>query len=99
MAHWEIAARAESDIADIWDYIFTESKDDGMADRAIDRLEAEFDALAESPGIGHVREDIAPRTIRFRTVYSYAIAYREIDDGVLILAVLHGARNLASFFS
>ena len=48
--------------------------------------------------MGHHREDLADSRCRFWTVYSYVIAYREDTNPLEILAIVHGARQLDSFF-
>ena len=55
-----------------------------------------FTRLAQAPGIGHHRRDLADTRYRFWTVYSYFMAYRE-KTPVEIIATLHGARQLETF--
>lgn len=50
--------------------------------------------IAATPGIGHLREDLADEPLRFHSVWSYLVLYR-LTDPVEIVRVLHGARDVA----
>jgi plasmid stabilization system protein ParE len=50
--------------------------------------------LAESPDIGHTREDLTDRPVKFWAVYSYLIVYDPASRPLTIVAVLHGARDV-----
>lgn len=63
------------------------------ADRLIDRLEAAEDRLGDFPELGRLRDDIAA-DLRSWPVGDYLILYRIDRNGVLIVRVLHGARDL-----
>lgn len=58
-------------------------------------LEDAFVLLASRPGIGHAREDLTERPLRFWSVYSYLVVYDPASDPVTIITVLHGARDVA----
>ena len=47
------------------------------------------------PGIGHAREDLTDRPLKFWSVHSYQVVYDPDGDPMTIVAVLHGARNVA----
>jgi toxin ParE1/3/4 len=49
------------------------------------------------PGIGRQREDLAPR-LRGFPFGNYVIFYRPMENGVEIVRVLHGARDLPPLF-
>lgn len=82
-------------ILSIWNYIAEDSIE--SADRVLARLYDAFLRLAQSPGIGHHREELADSRYRFWTVYSYVVAYRENTKPLEIVAVVHGARQLDAF--
>ena len=69
MTSYILAPEALQDLQDIWDYIATENLD--AADRVIDTLFAAFEQLAALPGLGHRREDLTNRPLRFWTVDAY----------------------------
>lgn len=65
-----------------------------VAEHVLDKLEAAFELLAESPGIGHVREDITTNEqVQFWSVGPTLIAFRLMDDLVEILFVERGERD------
>ena len=62
------------------------------------RLFAAFRKLAAQPGMGHWREDLAPKNVRFWSVYSYLIVYRE-KEPLEILRIYHGKRDVRRLLS
>jgi plasmid stabilization system protein ParE len=52
-----------------------------------------FHALADNPLMGRLRPEIAPE-LRYFTVGKYLILYRTVLDGVQIVRIIHGARDL-----
>jgi plasmid stabilization system protein ParE len=91
-----LTPEARADIIEIWDYIAADSID--SADQVMVRLHDAFTGLAQTPGMGHYREDLADSRHRFWTVYSYVIAYRWETRPLQIIAVVHGARQSEAFF-
>ncbi|WNV03379.1 type II toxin-antitoxin system RelE/ParE family toxin [Candidatus Methylospira mobilis] len=49
--------RAKSDLVEIWDYIAEDSE--ARADDFIDRIDQKFRTLAQRPGIGRLRDELA----------------------------------------
>ena len=94
MKPFVLTPRAEQDIGDIWDYIASDNID--AADRVLDALEQAVLKLAKSPGIGHMREQLADRRHRFFLVYSYLIVYRFETKPLQVVRVLHAARDVQS---
>jgi len=86
---------AAADIFEIWDYI----ADDSMtaADRWIDQLDQQFELLATQPLMGRARDELAHR-VRSFPVGRYVIFYESIDDGIDVVRVLHGARDIDAVF-
>ena len=74
MTPYILAPEALQDLQELWDYIATENLD--AADRVIDTLFAAFERLAAMPGLGHRREDLTDRPLRFWTVDAYLVIYR-----------------------
>lgn len=50
--------------------------------------------LGESPGIGHLRQDLAVEPLRFWTVHNFLIVYRPEARPIQVVRVLHGARDV-----
>jgi len=88
---------AEHDLNEIWEYIQQDSID--AADRWIDKLFDTFESLAQTPGMGHKREDLTAFPILFWPVGAYLILYRVQAEWIEIVAVTQGARNIPSFLS
>ncbi len=68
---------------------------------AAERLRSEFyqalQGLARSPGIGHYHEELLDRRYRFWNFYSYVVCYVWQKRPIEIVAIVHGARDLATF--
>lgn len=82
---------AESDLDEIWWYIAQDSPDN--ADRFLDRLQERFLALADFPKMGISRDDIQAG-LRSQPVGNYLIFYFPLADGIEIVRVLHGSRDV-----
>ena len=90
---YRLSERAEADVEAITDFIAADSID--AAVKVVLALEEAFILLASRPEIGHAREDLTDRPLKFWTVYSYLIVYDPDGAPLTIMAVLHGARNVA----
>lgn len=88
-------AQAEEDLIEIWIYIAQDNP--VAADRVLDDIEERFHALADNPLMGRLRPDIASE-LRYFTVGKYLILYRTVSNGVQIVRVVHGARDLPHLF-
>lgn len=84
---------AESDLIDIWVTIALDNRE--AANRLHQDFEGRFRQLAAFPESGPLRADIADG-LRSLTCRNYVILYRTVADGVEIVRVVHGARDLAS---
>jgi len=78
-------------MTEIWLYIAADNEQ--AADRLDDQLKERMQRLAEFPNLGMRRPDLAP-TARFSAVGNYIIFYRPIENGIEVLRVIHGARNI-----
>jgi plasmid stabilization system protein ParE len=92
MTPYTLAPEALQDLQELWDYIATENLD--AADRMIDTLFAAFERLAAMPGLGHRREDLTDRPLRFWTVDTYLVIYRAERTPIEIVAVTRGGRDI-----
>ncbi len=91
MPNFKLTPAAEQDLKDIWLYIAQDNH--RAADKLLDRIEAQCELLANHPQLGPAREDIA-RSLRYHPLANYLILYRVIPQGVEIVRVAHGARNI-----
>lgn len=58
------------------------------------RMRSTMELLADFPEMGHTRVELTPKPVLFFTVDPYLICYRIEDRTVVIVAILHGARDL-----
>ncbi len=86
-----VADRAERDIRDIYEFISEYSL--ASAARTIRRLREGFLTLADNPYIGHERPDLGPN-LRSLAVRPYVIIYQPLEQGVEIVRVTHGSRDI-----
>lgn len=82
---------ANEDILAIWDYIARENVQ--AADQLLYKVDETLKKIARTPGMGGLQEKYGIG-IRAFPVGKYIIFYRKIDDGIEVIRVLHGARNL-----
>lgn len=87
--------QAESDLIEIAVYIAQDNPK--AASRWLDTIDEKLDMLSRQPLIGEIREEIA-RNLRSFPVGNYIIFYQPFDDGVKLVRVLHGARDLDQLF-
>ena len=87
--------QAEEDLIDIWSYIADDNSE--AADRLLDEIDKTCDTLADNPKLGRRREDLSDG-LRSLHAGNYVILYRPHLDGVLVIRVLHGARDLPEMF-
>jgi toxin ParE1/3/4 len=86
---------ATADICSIWDRIADDSVD--AADRWLDRLDDTFRRLATQPLMGRARGELA-QGLRSFPNGRYVIFYAALDDGIDVVRVLHGARDIDAAF-
>jgi toxin ParE1/3/4 len=90
-----ISPRASSDLTEISSYISDDSVTN--ADAFIDKLYATIQVLANQPGSGRQREELAHGILSF-PFGRYIIFYRASQDAIEIVRVLHGARDIHTIF-
>jgi toxin ParE1/3/4 len=85
------------DIEQIADYIARESSL-VQADRFLAKLDAKFLKITRFPNLGRQRNEILPGA-RSLLMDQYLILYMSVDQGVDILRVVSGNRDLSSLFA
>src|SRR5437879_1317999 len=83
------------DLEDIWHYIARDSP--RAADKFLRVLDRKCRIMAETPGIGRKRDEFSPG-LRSHACGRYLIFFRRIQNGIEIIRVLHGARDLPNIF-
>ncbi|MCL5103823.1 MAG: type II toxin-antitoxin system RelE/ParE family toxin [Armatimonadetes bacterium] len=89
-----INPEALGDLDVIWDYVAQDSIT--RANRLIDEIYEAIYQLVDRPEIGHLREDVADRSLRFWRVHSYLIVYRPDTKPLEIARILSGYRNVGA---
>ena len=59
-----------------------------------DHLHAAFQKLAETPALGHKRDDLTSLPVLFWAVWSYLVIYKPDTEPLEVVRVLHGARDV-----
>jgi toxin ParE1/3/4 len=85
--------RARADLLEIWEHVAAENP--AAADRVLDRIQDRLQILASWPKAGSAWSTALPDA-RVLVAHPYLILYREIPDGVQVVRVLHGARNIGA---
>ena len=93
---YRISRRADADIAALCDQIAQDNPD--AADRLDERLHHSIELLAQFPGMGHTRPDVRDKRYRFWTVGHCVIAYRVEGNELIVVRVVHGARDFRKLF-
>lgn len=83
--------QAREDILDIWRFIAEDSEEAATA--LVHRFDQVIQMLADNPLAGRERTELA-RGIRSFAVGNYIIFYFALPDGIDVVRVLHGARDI-----
>jgi len=92
----ELTLLADQDIFEVSVYI-AQNRGVEAAQGFIDSINEKFLLVATSPGLGRSRDELASG-LRSFPVGKYVIFYRLISGGILVVRVLHGARDITSIF-
>ena len=87
---------AESDILEIWQFIADDSV--AAADRWIDELDEKMALWATQPMMGRARDDLAPG-LRSLALGRYVVFFVALADGIDVVRVMHGARDIDHTFT
>jgi toxin ParE1/3/4 len=80
-------------------FIYIGQNNLGAAERFLVAVEEALEKLADMPGMGAKREFRKPELVGIRSwvvtgFKNYIIFYKEINGGIEVLRVLHGARDV-----
>ena len=89
---YRLTREAQANVDEITEFIAEDNVD--AAIRVLDALEDAFALIAANPEIGHNRDDLTDRPVKFWSVYSYLIVYDATSDPVTTIAVLHHTRDV-----
>jgi toxin ParE1/3/4 len=80
----------------IWDYLVEEAGE-ATADSILDVIQKKCEKIAAFPEAGQIRNELLAN-LRSFVVKSYVVFYMPLSDGIDVLRVLHGARDIESVF-
>jgi toxin ParE1/3/4 len=86
---------AEADILENWAYIAEDSI--AEADRWVDRLDEKLTLWATQPMMGRGRDELSPG-LRSMAFGRYVVFFEPMPDGIDIVRVLHGSRDIDAAF-
>lgn len=87
--------QAVEDVLEIWDHIAEDSLT--AADRWVDVLDEKLQLWATQPLMGRARDDLMDGLRSF--LYGrYVVFYSPLPDGLDVVRVLHGARDIDAMF-
>ena len=95
MSRAVLSVQARRDLDDIFDYIWQDNPP--AATQQIDRLRRTIELLASQPLLGEKRDDLRPN-LRIFSERKYVIAYYPQPDGVEVVTIIHGARDIDALF-
>lgn len=101
MAKFILAPCVEEELWAIWAFIAQNNPD--AATNVIEAAYETFKDLAEEPGLGRLRKFSNLRLKDVRSWHisgfdNYLIFYRAASEGIQVLHVYHGARNIDTLF-
>ncbi len=97
MSRYLLTQSAKDDLSEIRTYLI-EQAGARVARHVLSEITAGFQLLAQTPGAGHVREDLTERPLKFWSVFSYLVVYDPAATPIRIARVLHAARDIPALF-
>jgi toxin ParE1/3/4 len=88
---------AEEDLERVFEYIAREKESLRAAATVIREIVAKADHYSANPMVAALRPEFGP-AIRSFYVHRYVIIYRPVDQGVEIIRVIHGSRDVFRVF-
>ena len=96
MAKYELSDQGRDDLSEIFEYIASDNESAAL--RVVIRFLDLFELLEQNPRIGRSRDDLQ-EGLRSIPQSSYMVFYRIWAGRVVIVRVLHAARDIAAVFS
>lgn len=96
MPRYVLSQEATGDLHEIHDHVAAD--DPAAARRVLEDLRTAMHRLAEHPGLGHLREDLADEALRVWTAHSFLVIYRPDARPLQVVRVLSGYRDIAALF-
>ena len=90
-----ISPEARKDLGDIWDYIATNNME--AANALYDEFLRQFELLVSMPNMGRAQDELSAN-LRSLAVRRYLVFYRVENEELIVVRVLHSARDVSTFF-
>ena len=90
-----VSRDAEVDLILIW--VYYAEKSALAAQRVREEIASKYDLLLQYPQLGRSRDEVR-KGLRSFSIGNYVVFYREIDNGIQIVRVLHGAQDVSGVF-
>jgi antitoxin ParD1/3/4/toxin ParE1/3/4 len=90
---YRLTPQARSDLLEITDYILNNSGAERAAS-VVGVIREAIEKVAETPGIGHKREDLTDEDVRFWKVFKYYVVYRPETDPLEVITIISGWRDV-----
>ena len=95
MPEYRLTERSELELEGIWAYLYLNASEQ-IADEQVSRIKDSFRLLVRNPEMGSSRANYEPGIRRHNVARTpFFVLYRLIDDGIEIVRVIHGSRNLS----
>lgn len=98
MTRFLLTRPAERDLDQIKNYLLQDAGP-RIGRRVMKEIRDALDLLGRQPGVGHTRQDLTLRPLRFWPVYSYLIVYDPEPRPVHVIRVLHGKRDIEAIIN
>lgn len=95
MSGFKVSELAQEDLLEIYEQMTPENLD--AAARLMQSFREKFRLLAQFPNMGKERNELL-LYLRYFPVGNYLVFYQPTDEGIEILRVQHGARELDNLF-
>ncbi|BAT58100.1 plasmid stabilization system protein [Variibacter gotjawalensis] len=90
MGNYRLSIRAQNDLSEIWESISPHNL--SAANALLVRIRDRLLLAADNPLMFAARPEIGPKA-RIFAEGPYLIIYEPIDDGILVVAIVHGKRD------
>ena len=94
MKHARLSPVADVDLLAIYLFIAEQSGRD-QAEHVVRVIRSKCETVAEASGIGRPRPELRDG-VRSFAIWSFLVFYSEIESGIEVVRILHGARDISA---
>jgi toxin ParE1/3/4 len=95
MSKLKFSRRSQRDLNEIWDRIAEDDRPAG--ERFTEAIRQKCRLLADNPRMVRARDELR-QGLRSFPVGRFLIFYRQLDQGIVVVRVAHGAREIGALF-